>query len=87
MYKIEVPNTVHQLMGIFYRLGIWTCSDTTTFREFCRKLFYFIYFVSMILSVALGALTTDDNDECIFLTVTSVIHKTHKFMYLHCFNT
>ncbi len=73
MYKIESPNTVYRVMGIFYRLGIWTCSDTTTFHEIGRKLFYIIYFVSFVLSVAFGALTTDDNDECVFLTVTSGI--------------
>ncbi len=72
MYRIEIPSTIHQLMTIFYRLGMWTRSDTTTFREFCRKLFYFIYFVSFFLSIVVGALTTDDNDECVFLTVASI---------------
>ncbi len=58
-------------MGIFYRMGIW--SDTATIGDQCRKHFYFIYFVSLVLSVALGALNTDDTDEGVFLTVASVI--------------
>ncbi len=71
MYKIEIPKTIHQLMGIFYRSGMW--SDTTTFSGHCRKLFYFIYFLSFDLSMAAGALTIEDNDERIFLAVASVI--------------
>ncbi len=73
MYKIELPKTVHQLLGIFYRLGMWTYSDTTTVREFCQKLFYFIYFSSFILSIVVGALTTDVKDERVFLIVAFVI--------------
>ncbi len=73
MYKIERPNTIHQLLDIFYRFGMWTCRDVTTFRENCRKLSYFIYFVSFFLSAVIGAYVTDDKDECIFLTVVSVI--------------
>ncbi len=73
MYRIEIPDTVHHLIGIFYRLGMWSDNDRFTFREFCRKLFYFIYFVSFVLSIALGAYSTDDQDECVFLIVVSVI--------------
>lgn len=73
MYKIEIPNTVHQLVGMFYRLGMWIDRDTTTFGEFCRKLLYFIYIVSFGLSVALGAITTESKEECVFLTVISVL--------------
>ncbi len=58
-------------MGIFYRLGMW--SDTATVGDRCRKLFYFIYFVSMVLSIALGALNTDDKDDSVFLTVVAVL--------------
>ncbi len=73
MYRIEIPSTIHQLMTIFYRLGMWNRSDTTTFRDFCRKLFCSIHFVSFVLSVALGALSTDDTDECVFLTAVAVL--------------
>ncbi len=70
MYQIGVPTTVQYLLGVFYRLGMW--SDTTTFGKNCRKLLYFIYFASFVLSIAVGAYVTDDNDECVFLTVMSV---------------
>ncbi len=73
MYRIEIPSTIHHLFGIFYRLGMWTHSDTTTFRDFCRKIFYLLYIVSFALSIALGALKTENTDECVFLTVVSVI--------------
>ncbi len=73
MYKIEIPNTVHQLVGIFYRLGMWSDKDKITFGEFCRKLLFLIYFVSFALSMALGAITTESREECVFLTVISVI--------------
>ncbi len=71
MYQIVIPKTIHQLIGIFYRLGIW--SDGTTFGDQFRKFLYFIYFVCFVISMALGGYTTHDKDERIFLTVSSII--------------
>ncbi len=73
MYKIEIPKTIHQLIGIFHRFGMWSDKNVTSFGEHCRKIFYFIYFLSFILSIAIGALTTKDNDECVFLTVVTIV--------------
>ncbi len=73
MYKIDIPETIHRLMGIFYRLGMWSDTNVISLSENCRKLFYFIYFVSFGISIGLGAHSTDDQDESVFLTVLSII--------------
>lgn len=84
MYKIEIPKTIHQLMEIFYRLGMWSDNNVTTFGEFCRKLFYLIFYVIFVLSIAIGAYSTDDRDESVFLTVLSVISavQTYRMWYI-----
>ncbi len=60
-------------MGLFYRLGMWSDKNVTTFGDHCRKLFYFIYFASLEISIVVGAYTADDDDESVFLTVISVV--------------
>ncbi len=71
MYKIEIPKTIHQLMGFFYRLGMW--SEAHTFGEQCMKLFYLIFYVAFGLSVTFGAYVTDDKDVRVFSTVTILV--------------
>ncbi len=71
MYQIEIPNTVQNLLGVLYLLGMW--SDTTSFGTHCRKLLYFIYFASFVLWIAVGACITDDKDESVFLTVGLIV--------------
>ncbi len=71
MYQIEIPATVQYLLGVFYRLGMWS-DNNTTFGKSCRKLLYFIYFAIFVLSIAAGAYITDDKDESVYLTVVSV---------------
>lgn len=79
MYIIEIPNTVHQLMKIFYGLGLWSDDDVTTFGEHLRKISYFVYFVSFVLSIVLGAYITDNKDECVFLIVVAVAVAIHLY--------
>lgn len=71
MYKIEVPATIHKAIVMFYRLGLWSIENENTFRDTARKLFYFFYYISFVISNALGAHLTDDKDESISLIVTT----------------
>lgn len=71
MYRIEIPHTINHAIAIFFRLGMWRAEVKTTLSG--SQIFYFIYFLSFTLSVVLGAHTTVDKDECIFLTVISII--------------
>lgn len=73
MYKIEMPAIIQHAIMIFIQLRMWSIKDGTTFRRSGPELFYFIYFVSFTMSVVLRALTTDDKDECVFLTVVTII--------------
>lgn len=71
MYEIEIPVTIHQIFATFYQLDMWSANDTSK-REHGRKLLYFMYFVSFVVSIAIGAYTTEDKDESIFLAVISI---------------
>lgn len=69
MYNIAIPETVHHLNRVFYLLGFWKAKDEITLRQ----LIYFIYFVTLIISIFLEACTSIDSDDVVFLTVTTLI--------------
>lgn len=69
MYNIAIPETIRQMNAIYYLLGLWKIKDGITYGQF----FYFTYFVSIVISIFLGACFTNSNDEMIFLTATAFI--------------
>lgn len=77
MYKIEILDTIKKIIAIFYRLGFWDIENT--YLESKLQLFHFIYFVSVLLTIVVGAFTTDDKDDSIFLAVISIIFLVHAF--------
>lgn len=69
MYNIVIPDTIRQMNAIYYLLGLWKIKHGIT----CGQFFYFTYFVSIVISIFLGACFANSNDEIIFLTVTALI--------------
>lgn len=78
MYKVELLDTVKKLISLFYVLGFWDNKNNSF-----RQLFHFTYFGSVLLTIAVGALTTDDKDDSIFLTVISIIFLVHASRYAY----
>lgn len=72
MYEIQIPVTIHLITALFYQLGLWYKREPTI-RERRLQKFSFIYSASFAISIALGAYTTDDEDERVFLTVCSTV--------------
>lgn len=70
MYKIEIPKTIHQIFAIFYQLKLWTIKDGATFIKLSKS-FYFIYFMSFVISMALGI--TADKHDLMFSIVALII--------------
>lgn len=82
MYKIEISDTLNKIFWLFHILGMWS-NDETSLRELGPKLFYFMHFVSINISLTLAVHESTDKDECIFLTVTLITALVH--LYRMCF--
>lgn len=72
MYRIEIPDMIHQITALFYQLRMWSIEDVNNLRTVGPKLFHFIYFVCITISIGLGAFETNDKDEFVYLFVVSI---------------
>lgn len=73
MYRVEVNNKINLAFSVFYKLGLWHRGAKATVQEIRLKFFYTIFYLCYPISLIAGAITSDENDESIFLTQTSVM--------------
>lgn len=73
MYTILLHHRINDSMKFFQRIGFWQAGEQPTARETRIKLFYTIYFTLFLISLIVGAFTSDSIDESIFLVVTAAI--------------
>lgn len=78
MYNIEIPSQIHIMIAFLYQFGVW-CKDDVTIYKSPRKLCYCLCFVAFAVSVTIGSVITDDNDERISLAVISISLFVHSY--------
>lgn len=67
MYTFEVHETIHRLVRLYYRLGIWQNEDESKFRKMGRDIFYLTYFVLQSLFYFMLAFIKDNTNTRIFM--------------------
>lgn len=71
MYRTEIPKVINQILAVFYKIGIWDVPERTKFSRIGLKLFHFIYYITFVISIIMGAFLTTDSDEFVFLSGVS----------------
>ena len=61
------------MISFFYRMGFWHRGDEPTTKELVFKYGYCIYLFAFIISVMVGAITSESKDESIFLTEVVIL--------------
>lgn len=65
MHQVQKHHRINQMISFLYRTGLWHRRATAT--ETILKLFYSIYYSLFPISLFIGAVTSDDKDDCVFL--------------------
>nr|QGW45386.1 odorant receptor 13 [Bradysia odoriphaga] len=73
MHTIGIHKVMKQLISLFYWMGIWYRGDVPTVRETRIRTFYFCYFLLTNASVIIGAITSENIDESIFLVSEAIL--------------
>lgn len=84
MFSIELDSSIHQMIHLFFRLGLWHRGDEATGRATKIKWFYSTYALLWPMSLIAGAISSDDQQECIFLMETAImtVVMSVKLMYI-----
>lgn len=71
MYRVAVCNRIKIITKAFQFLGWWDADDGKA-RIRSVKFFLFFYFASCPVSLLIGALTSEDKEESVFLTAIAI---------------
>lgn len=84
MFRVQVHKSIKRTVSFFYRARVWHRVEEDTIREWRIKIFYSIYFGLYLLSLAIGAVTSDSRDEMVFLVQATIMIGVMvvKFVYL-----
>lgn len=80
MHNTETPNTIKLIITIFFKSKLWNIENDTTLPRTWQKILHLIYVLfvlSFVVSLAVGALTTKDNNERILSAVCSIAVAIH----------
>lgn len=72
MYTIKVHNRVDQVISVFHFIGLWSNDNWTDFRKFSLRMWYLCSHVCLPMSLAAGAITSENWIETIFFGVISI---------------
>lgn len=72
MHSIRIDNVINQMISFFYRIGFWHRGEKATTIELTIKAFYCVYQFLFTVSLAVGAITTKESDESVFLAEISI---------------
>lgn len=64
---------VSQMISFLYRMGFWHRGDEPTTKELVFKYFYCIYHFLFVISLVVGAITSETRDDSIFLAEIAII--------------
>lgn len=73
MNKVAVPPRINQITAIFHLCGMWRQEGENVLRKMWWKLMYLIYYESFVISLALGGVLSDDNNERIYLVSNAIL--------------
>jgi len=84
MYKIELNQTISQIIRLFFKIGVWRSVEESAIRKTGWKLFYLISFILFVIVIAICAIISDDKTESRFLTNVAIYLAviTLKLMYI-----
>ncbi len=75
MYKVEVDQTLCQIMAIYRRVGIWRSEGESDFRSSCMRILYFLHYFGLSFYILTGAFygyVNDDMGQLIFLVAAEI---------------
>lgn len=72
MHSIQINSIIERMISFFYCIRFWHRGDVATVRELRIKWFYCIYHFLFVVSLVMGAIQSDNKDDCIFLAETAV---------------
>nr|QGW45385.1 odorant receptor 12 [Bradysia odoriphaga] len=73
MHFIKVHNFFGKIIFLLQYIGVWYRGDeATTVRELITKWFYCVYYSLLVVSLAMGAVKSENGDEAIFLIQIAV---------------
>lgn len=67
MRTTEIHPLINKIIQLYYRVGLWYQGDVATRRELNVKLFYTIYMLLFVLSLAIGAILHENQNKSIYL--------------------
>lgn len=73
MLQMKVHKSVQRIIEFLYRTSFWNRHDDETFGQKTLKIFYSIYYSLAIISMVVGAVTTENNNERIMLAETGIM--------------
>lgn len=73
MSKIGIPKRINQIISIFYFIGLWHDDNYSNSRKLASNVWFLVAFVCYIISVAAGAVLSENEAESIFLANISII--------------
>lgn len=75
MHSVEITKLIKRLISFFYLVGFWHREEecAVSAKRQLIKSFYCIYHFIFTISLIVGAITSDSNDESIFLVQVAII--------------
>ncbi len=73
MFTIEVHKIVNQMISYLYLFGIWQNESHSRFRVWCSRVWYLLAYGYVAIAIALGSMTTDNENEVVFLAVLAIV--------------
>lgn len=73
MHCIEVHKTLNRMISALYFFGLWQSDNVSHCRSWCVRTWYLGVYGYVVIALAGGALTTDNENEMVFLAVLSIV--------------
>ncbi|XP_037032673.1 odorant receptor 94a-like [Bradysia coprophila] len=72
MFHVQIDKVIQQTVSLLYYIGIWHRGDEPTAKELRTKFFYCIYYLMFLVSLVVGSVVSEKEDEAIFLVEASI---------------
>lgn len=72
MFAIEVDKTIRYFINVFYRVGIWSSDDESSFRKFGKKFVYIVFGALFPIFFATNSFLCSDRNESIYSVLTAL---------------
>lgn len=72
MHSVTIHEAINRLIFVLYRIGFWHYEGSNTSTEFGMKSFYSVYYSLFTITLALGAVQSENLSEAIFAAQISI---------------